>query len=181
MASRKCILDLLVPGCGNPFDISQCEWLLDVLPLRTVHSCLGLDWKSVDSICRKWLAIRDVMTPLPCDGTRQCRTNFPMMYNRFRSSLLQHYVLYALETTCGCAIAGSYPAARFLKRQTGYVSWVPRDNQCVSARWPVHERCSDVLRCCIGISRGALDVHISSRLSLRARHRRQTAARHTSQ
>ena len=152
MASRKCILDLLVPGCGNPFDISQCEWLLDVLPLRTVHSCLGLDWKSVDSICRKWLAIRDVMTPLPCDGTGQCRTNFPMMYNRFRSSLLQHYVLYALETTCGCAIAGSYPAARFLKRQTGYVSWVPRDiNVWVHAG----RYMKDVLMCCVAVLESA--------------------------
>ena len=91
MASRKSIVDLLVPGCGNPFDISQCEWMLDALSVRAVQTGLRLDWQSLDDMCRNWLAKRDVMTPLPAHRTAQRRENLPMVYNMFRSSLLQHY------------------------------------------------------------------------------------------
>ena len=144
MTSCRCILQLLVPGCGCPFDISQCEWLLDVLALRSVQHGLGLDWKSLDAMCRDWLTNRDVMTPLPFGKTDQCRENFPIVYNTFRSSLLQQYALNTLQSTFGCEIAGSYAAALFVKQQTGTLSWMPgKINVWVQAGWDFQ----DVLAC----------------------------------
>ena len=128
MASRSCVLDLLVPGPGCPFDIAQCEWLLDALAVRCAKTGLGLDWLSLDCICKGWLANRDVMAPLHRALHRETsRQNFPMVYNTFRSSLLQQYALRTLQTTFGASMAGSYPAALFLKQQRGSVSWMPGD------------------------------------------------------
>ena len=124
MAPSRCVLEFVVPGFGNPFDICHCEWLLDASPLRAVKTGLGLDWRSLDEICRKWLDTRDVMVTLE---PKRCRENLPSVYNTFRASLLQQYALQYLQSSYHCEIAGSYPAALFLKRQTGLVSWLPGD------------------------------------------------------
>lgn len=128
MASPGCVLNLLVPGPGCPFDIAQCEWLLDALAVRCAKKGLRLDWLCLDCICKGWLANRDVMAPLHRALHRETsRQNFPLVYNTFRSSLLQHYALRTLQTTFGASMAGSYPAALFLKQPRGSVSRMPGD------------------------------------------------------
>ena len=124
MVPSRCVLEFVVPGAGHPFEICQCEWLLDACALRAVSKGLALDWASLDDMCRKWLQTNDVMDIL---HPERCRENFPTVYNTFRASLLQQYALRFLQSSCHCEIAGSYPAARFLKKHHGFVSWLPGD------------------------------------------------------
>ena len=107
--------------------VGECEWLLLLTSLRVVCKGICETKEAFVAICEQWLKSEEPGEWHFDSKDERFGNKLPFLYNAFRASLLQRYLLRFVQRGTGAIVAGSYPAALRILRQNHELMWIPSD------------------------------------------------------
>lgn len=122
MVRQQELSSIFVPG--SVFNTAQCEWLMHYMPLRITCKALHLSWQELGMIYLRWLQREGWFD---ASYTLRGPQDLPVMYHAYKASMLQRCALRAALHFCDGIVAGSYPAAMYMKQQGMDMQWRPSD------------------------------------------------------